>query len=110
MSHRSSWLASVPGDQVDSCESRVRISERERDCMVFSSQPFSFFPELTIWVGGIVGFFGLESEEVGVWGEGEVSEEGEKRRGRPKKVPRRKPRKRVEGIIRLARGDLRFAG
>jgi len=61
-------------------------------------------------VAGIVGFLGLESEEVGVWGEEEDSEEGEKRRGRPKKVPRRKPRKRAEGMIRLAREDLMIVG
>jgi len=61
-------------------------------------------------VAGIVGFFGLESKEVGVWGEVEDSEEGEKRRGRPKKVPRRKPRKRAEGMIRLAREDLMLVG
>lgn len=78
--------------------------------MVFSSQPFSFFPELSTWEAGLFGFFGLESEEVGVWGEGEDSEEGEKRRGRPKKVPRRKPRKRVEGMIRLARVDFMLVG
>ena len=95
---------------MDSCESRVRISERERDCMVFSSQPFSFFPELAIWVGGIVGFFGLESEEVGVWGDGEDSEEGEKRRGRPKKVPRRKPRKRAVGRSKLETEDFTLVG
>jgi hypothetical protein len=82
--------------------------------MVFSSQPFSFFAELRTWEAGIVGFFGVESEEVGSWREGEVSEvgseEGERKRGRPKKVPRRKPRKRAEGMIRLEKGDLRFVG
>ncbi len=82
--------------------------------MLFSSQPFSFFVELTIGEAGLFGFFGLESEEVRGWGEGEVSEvgseEGEKRRGRPKKVPRRKPRKRAEGMIRLARGDFTLVG
>jgi hypothetical protein len=65
-------------------------------------------------VVGIVGFLGLESEEVGVWGEGEdsekSSEEGAKRRGRPKKVPRRKPRKRAVGRSKLKTEDFTFAG
>ena len=82
--------------------------------MVFSSQPFSFFAELTIGEAGLFGFFGLESEEVGSWGEGEASEVGseevEKRNGRPKKVPRRKPRKRAEGMIRLETEDFTFVG
>ncbi len=82
--------------------------------MVFSSQPFSFFAELTAWEGGIVGFFGLESEEVGVWGEvedsEEGSEEGEKRNGRPKKVPRRKPRKRAVGRSKLETEDFTLVG
>ena len=82
--------------------------------MVFSSQPFSFFAELRTWEAGIVGFFGLESKEVGGWGEGEVSEvgseEGEKRRGRPKKVPRRKPRKRAVGRSKLEPEDFTLVG
>ncbi len=65
-------------------------------------------------MAGIVGFFGLESEEVGGWGEGEDSEEGseegEKRNGRPKKVPRRKPRKRAVGRSKLETEDLTLVG
>ncbi len=82
--------------------------------MVFSSQPFSFFAELTICEAGRVGFFELESEEVGGWEEGEVSEEGseagEMKRGRPKKVPRRKPIKRAAGRSKLETEDFTLVG
>jgi len=51
---------------------------------------------------------------MGGWGEGEVSEmgseEGEKRRGRPKKVPRRKPRKRAVGRSKLETEDFTLVG
>jgi hypothetical protein len=56
----------------------------------------------------------VESEEVGSWREGEVSEvgseEGERKRGRPKKVPRRKPIKRAAGRSKLEKEDFTFAG
>ena len=55
------------------------------------------------------GVLGLESEEVGSWGEEEASEVGseedEKKRGRPKKVPRRKPIKRAVGRSKLETED-----
>ncbi len=82
--------------------------------MVFSSQPFSFFPELAMGDEGEVGFFGVESKELGGWVEGEDSEEGsesgEMKRGRPKKVPRRKPIKRAAGRSKLETEDFTFAG
>ena len=82
--------------------------------MVFSSQPFSFFAELRTWEAGIVGFLGVESEELGGWGEEENSEEGseagERKRGRPKKVPRRKPIKRAAGRSKLETEDFTFVG
>jgi hypothetical protein len=56
----------------------------------------------------------VESAELGGCGEGEdsekSSEEGEKRRGRPKKVPRRKPRKRAVGRSKLETEDFTLVG